>query len=113
MIGTQMPDRVERAILEAFAGVGYEESLVEHNVDHSFAGQRLDPVQMAAFWKKPPDQFTSAVAVRWMADSESSIREIKTLGTPTMGTFRSNRKTVPLRVVGRFPSLASKTTNDH
>ena len=108
MIGTQMPDRVERAILEAFAGVGYEESLVEHNVDHSFAGQRLDPIQMAAFWKKPPDQFTSAVAVRWMADSESSIREIKTLGTQLWAPFGLIARPSHCELWDAFPLLPSK-----
>ena len=87
MIGTQMPARVESAILEAFAGVGYSETLVERNIDHSFAGQNLDPVQLAAFWKKPPDQFTSAVAVKWMASSEPTMAEIKTLGTQLWAPF--------------------------
>ena len=108
MIGTQMPDRVERAILEAFARVGYEESLVEHNVDHSFAGQRLDPVQMAAFWNKPPDQFTSALAVRWMADSESSIREIKTLGTQLWAPFGLIARPSHCELWDAFPPPPSK-----
>ena len=53
MNGTQMPDRVERAILEAFAGVGYEESLVEHNVDHSFAGSVWTLFKWRPFGKSP------------------------------------------------------------
>ena len=81
MIGTKMPNSVERAIIRGLAEVGYEESLVRHDIDHSFVGQRLDPVDLAAFWKMPADQFTSAVAVRWVDDSVSSIQEIKTLGT--------------------------------
>ena len=81
MIGAQMPAGVERAILEAFAGIGYGESLVRHNIEYDLEGRDLSPVQMAAFWKMPPDQFTSAVAVRWMADSEASVGEIRSLGT--------------------------------
>ena len=108
MIGTQMPAGVERAILQAFAGVGYEESLVEHNIDHSFAGQRLDPVQIAAFWKMPPDQFTSAVAVRWMVDAESSMREIKTLGTHLWAPFGLIAGPTHCELWNAFPHLPSE-----
>ncbi len=87
MIGTQMPASIERAITRGLAAVGYEESLLERNIDHSFAGQRLDPVELGAFWKMPPDQFTSAVAVRWMDDSASSVREVKTLGRQLWAPF--------------------------
>ena len=87
MIGTQMPVRIERAIVRGLAAIGYEDSLVKRNIDHSFAGQRLDPVELGAFWKMPPDQFTSAIAVRWMGDSAPSVREIKTLGTQLWAPF--------------------------
>lgn len=87
MIGTQMPVTIERAIVRGLAEVGYEGSLVKRNIDHSFAGQQLDPVELGAFWKTPADQFTSAVAVRWMDVDASSIREIKTLGTQLWAPF--------------------------
>ena len=87
MIGTQMPDGIERAIVQGLAKVGYEGSLVQHNIDHSFAGQPLEPVELGAFWKMPADQFTSAVAVRWMDDSASPIREVKMLGTQLWAPF--------------------------
>ena len=108
MIHTQMPTRVERAILKALQGVGYEESLVERNVDHNFAGLPLDPVQMAAFWRMPADQFSSAVAVRWMVDGGSSVREIKTIGTQLWAPYGLLAKQTHCELWDAFPPLPSE-----
>ena len=78
MIGTNMPQGVEGALLEAFARLGYDQSLIKQNVDYEFDGQSLGSVPMAAFWRMPPDQFTSAVAVRWMSESKAAPTDIKT-----------------------------------
>ena len=87
MIGTNMPEGVEAALLEAFAGLGYDQSLIRQSVDYDFDGQSLGSVQMAAFWRMPPDQFTSAVAVRWVPESEATATDIKTLGTQLWAPF--------------------------
>ena len=82
MIGTNMPQGVEGALLEAFARLGYDQSLIKQNVDYEFDGQSLGSVPMAAFWRMPPDQFTSAVAVRWMSESKPESTEGRPLGQP-------------------------------
>ena len=87
MIGTNMPQRVEGALLEAFGGLGYDQSLIKYNVDYDFDGQTLGSVPMAAFWRMPPDQFTSALAVRWMPEPEAAPTDIKTLGTQLWAPF--------------------------
>lgn len=81
MIGTKLPAPAETAILSALNEIGYSHSLIEHNVDHSIAGPPLDPVPLAAFWKMPADQHTSALAVDVYNGERSLDAKIKALGS--------------------------------
>jgi predicted RNA methylase len=66
---TAMPLVPKQAVREALRGAGYSHFEDDYRFDFGFPS--TDAVGLAAlvaFWRKPPDQFASAVAVQWIGD---------------------------------------------
>lgn len=82
MTNALLSKTAERAVLDALRRVGYEDSLIDRNVEFNIAGVTspyLEPVPMVAFWGQPFDQLTSAIGVRCLPSIEHADRHVGTL----------------------------------
>jgi hypothetical protein len=73
MSGSRLLKEPSKAIRAALHGVGYSSDFLE--VDYQFAPNALPtpeaaPADVVAFYAEPHDQSTSAVAVRWQAETQ-------------------------------------------
>ena len=59
-------------IRSAFASVGYGQDSVTENFPFALTHSCHDALPIAAFWQRPYDQFSSAIAVRTYPDDEPS-----------------------------------------
>ncbi len=83
MTNALLPKPAEHAILDALRRVGYEDFLIDHNVEFNIFGATspyLEPVPVVAFWNQPFDQLTSAIGVRWLPSTECAYPHIGMLG---------------------------------
>ena len=74
MTDTALPERPRQAVTDALGIVGYDQSLLDNDIPISFTkdSNSASPVPLAAFWRKPFDQLTSAIGVRWIRPEESA-----------------------------------------
>jgi hypothetical protein len=83
MANAVLPKQAEHAILDALRRVGYEDSLIDHNVEFNIVGVTspyLEPVPVVAFWDQPFDQLTSAISVRCLPSTEYADHHVGMLG---------------------------------
>ena len=123
MTNTALPERPRQAITDALGIVGYDRSLLDHDIPISFTrdSNGASPVPLAAFWRKPFDQLTSAIGVRWIRSEESAEDYVRELGKDLWTPFNVIAdpygcqlwETFPTSGNGTWtPSLLQQTTYD-